>query len=87
LLEFLLFGGILQHSHENFLSILRSPPQTPFGEKAFMNLSDIRESWFPSPTESEAVPFRNAVTISNLGRERILAALMICASAILMVLD
>lgn len=52
-----------------------------------MNLSDIRESWFPSPTKSEAVPFLNAVTISNLGRERILAALMICASAILMAVD
>ncbi len=52
-----------------------------------MTFSDIREFWFPKPTGAEASDFRDAVTESNLHRERILAILMIVVSVILMAID
>ncbi|MDD2337603.1 MAG: hypothetical protein PHD01_13620, partial [Geobacteraceae bacterium] len=42
---------------------------------------------FAGPTPSEAGPFREAATLDNIGRERVLAVMMLCASLLLMVID
>jgi diguanylate cyclase (GGDEF)-like protein len=52
-----------------------------------MTFSDIREFLLSKPTTAEAPGFRDAVTESNLQRERILAILMIVVSIILMGAD
>ena len=52
-----------------------------------MTFSDIREYWLPEPTGTEVSGFYDAVTESNLHRERILAILMIVVSVILMAVD
>jgi diguanylate cyclase (GGDEF)-like protein len=52
-----------------------------------MTFSRIREVCFPKPTAAEAPAFRDAVTLNNLHRERILAVLMIGVSIILMAVD
>jgi len=52
-----------------------------------MTFPHIREACFPKPTTAEAHAFHDAVTVSNLHRERILAFLMIGVSVILMAVD
>lgn len=50
-------------------------------------LDKIWEVSFAGPTLSEAGPFREAATLDNIYRERVLAVLMLCASLLLMVID
>ncbi len=50
-------------------------------------ISDIIERWFPKPDTAETETFRNSVAASNIFREKILAVLFLCVSAVLMVVD
>jgi diguanylate cyclase (GGDEF)-like protein len=50
-------------------------------------LSTIWKSVFFGPTPAETRSFRDAVTADNIYRERILAAIILCASFVLMIID
>jgi diguanylate cyclase (GGDEF)-like protein len=50
-------------------------------------LSNMWKSVFLGPTPAEARSFRDAVTADNIYRERILAAIILCSSFVLMIVD